>query len=591
MKYEVREDRESKWGVISNSHGFLNRHMDTGFKTKWSGFWSPPYKFLDYYALKVNGIWLDGSTVEATEYGDSIVHHHSTEILEVDEEVEVPEGFPGFRIKIRIRNPSDEPKAVQTRLEPGIDIRHRTEDVPEEEHEVDEDGEKIILSRKGRKMTISSDELDRFDREPREKEHFPGERQICTVPGELSFRSEVEADSAEEITVEFRTDDASFMEVESSESLLEDSKLSRGFNYSVESLENLVYGHRNGGVIAGHPWFQNYWARDTYWTVLGMVDGGMFETAERILENFASRQGFPRKIKTDDGRTETGAEDSAPLFVIAADKLEKFYGLSELLREKQEEAMEELEIDNGIVQHDPEGTWMDTLERSPAVEIQSLWLEAAEIMNDDRAAELESGLRDFESGEMVKDTLDSSTRSVNFAVPLMFDHFKDKYAYNYLEMLNGEFSSRYGARTRSMVDKGYDASGYHTGSSWGLTTCWAAMANFRHGKNQEGINMLEKLNQFLDRNHAGALPEVVDSESGELLGCGEQAWSAGLYIHAVDSYLLGIEVKDDHVEIDPARELNLTRLNKRVGNEKIDIQVHDGEVEILNSPDIEIIKW
>jgi hypothetical protein len=592
MRYEVRENEASKWGTISNSHGFLQRHMDTGFKTKWAGYWAPPVKFLDYFAFQVNGQWLDSSSLRASEYGDEIIHHHETESLSIEERVKVPEGFPGFKLVLDVENPNEDPKAVHLNLEPGIDIRERTDDVPEEDHDLKIDNERIIAKRNGRKLIISG-EFDEIEDDPQVKEHFPGgEKQECLLPGKACFRKEIQPGEKVSVEVDFKTSEASFEEVEETSAKLKNSELSRCFNYSIESMENLVYGHQKGGIIAGHPWFQNYWARDSFWSVLGLVDAGMFETAEKILENFASRKGFPNKIHSGDGRSEKGGADSAPLFIIAGDKLDRHYGASDLIKEKMEEAMETLELEEGIVQHNPEGTWMDTRERSPAVDIQSLWLEAARIMESDRKPELESGLRDFERDGRVLDTTDAeSPRTVNFSVPLMFGQFKDEYAHDYLEVLNGEFASRYGARTMSMVDPGYDPSGYHTGSSWGLTTCWSAMANLEYGNHQQGLNMLEKMKQFLDRNQLGALPEVVNSETGELMGCGEQAWSAALLVHAVDSHVLGIDVKQEHVEIDPVPGVEMTRLNKRVGDETIDLRVENGEVEILNSPEIEIIKW
>jgi glycogen debranching enzyme len=117
---------------------------------------------------------------------------------------------------------------------------------------------------------------------------------------------------------------------------------------------------------------------------------------------------------------------------------------------------------------------------------------------------------------------------------------------------------------------------------------WAAAANLEYGRETQGRNLLEKMTQFIDRNQPGALPEVVNAETGELMGCSEQAWSAGLYVHVVDSYLLGIDVREDKVVIDPASDFTGKRLGKRVGDEELDIEFEDGEAELLNEPDIEV---
>jgi len=170
----------------------------------------------------------------------------------------------------------------------------------------------------------------------------------------------------------------------------------------------------------------------------------------------------------------------------------------------------------------------------------------------------------------------------------MFDQVSDERVERYLEKINGEFSSRFGARTRSMSDPGYNSSGYHTGSVWGLTTCWAAAANLKHGQKEQGINFLKKISQFTDKNQLGALPEVVDAENGENIGCSEQAWSAGLFIHIIDSYLLGIEFKDEKLIIDPSENVSMRRTGKRVGGKRVDIKVNNGKAEVVNNPNIKI---
>lgn len=591
MRNHLNHDLGNRWGVISNLHGFFMRHFDTGFKSKWSGFWVPPYKFMDYYSIKVNGVWLNHDTVRGVEYGDAMIFHHEAGSLKVEEKISMPDSLPGFRIDLEIVNTEKERKAVHTVVEPAVDIRGKSEDVVNEPYKVEKKDNRLTLARGKKKLAITSEEGIEVTGGEYEKEHFPGERQVAFIPGQLAFRRELGGESKETFSVEFTTSDASFGSIEPSDAQFQNPSLGQTFQESVRSMENMVYDQKGVGLIAGHPWFQNYWSRDTHWTLLGLIDAGHFEVGHDILENFAERKGFPNMVPLED-RQPGPTADAAPLFVIAADKLERHWKISEKIKKKQEKAMNLLEHDNGIVQHHPEGTWMDTLQRETAVDIQALWLEAAKITGHKAEKELESGLREFEKNNTVLDTLDeNSARTINPAVPLMFGQFKEEKAYGYLEELNAEYSSRFGARTRSVTDPGYDSSGYHTGSVWGLTTGWAAAANFRYGKDKHGENFLEKMTQFLNRNQLGGLPEVVNAENGELMGCGEQAWSAGMFAHVVDTYYLGIEVQESNVKIHPSANANGKRLGKRIGDEKIDLKFENGEVEVLNSPDIELIVW
>jgi glycogen debranching enzyme len=588
MKYTLHENLHNRNGVISNLHGFINRHLDTGFKSKWSGFWVPPYKYMDYYGIKVNGTWLGPESLEATEYGDQLDYYHSTDTLQIRETVRTPSDVPGFVIELEMENEMDSPKAVHIAAEIGVDIRSKSQDIGPENYDVEEYNDKFKVIRENRFLEVSSETDFDLMNGPYIREHYPDELQKCLVPGEMVFRTELEPGETETIEIVFETDRPVTGELEEIEQEFRHEDLSRAFNDSIESMDNLIYDRENIGIIAGHPWFQSYWARDSFWTLLGMIDAGRFDTAREILENYAENPSGKINL-ADETEEDFPRSDTYPLFIIAADKLRRHDKINDKIEEAMEELMNEVEIDDGIVQHEAMGTWMDTLERPLAVDIQSLWLKAAEIMEDERVDELADGLERFENGRYVKDFIsEDSPKTINPTVPLMFDQFDQKNGSRYLSKINAEFSSRYGARTRSMADPGYESDGYHNGSVWGLTTGWAAAANLQYGKEKQGLNFLEKLAGRLDHNQPGALPEVVDAEKGHLLGCPEQAWSAGMMVHVVDTYLLGVKVNEDKVVIDPAEDINCELREKLIGDEKIRFKVEKGEPELLNDPEIEV---
>ena len=573
---------EDMVATISNLSLFLHRSLDTGFKSKWSGLWTPSYKLLDYYAYKLNGIWLNQETLEAVDYGEKITYYHETDSISVEETVEGAESSSELKSTLKLKNKHDSVKAARIGLEAGVDIREKSNDIPDQNYDVKKSKNSLTVS-KDREITIKGSEELNFSGEPYIKEHRPGEKQECLVPGDVSTRVELKPGEVKEIDFIFETNQASDHKIENKNQIL-DGNQSRTFNSSVKSVENMLYDSKGLGVIAGHPWFQSYWARDSFWTLLGLIDAGYFEEAKKILENFATR-GLPGKINLAGEDEPEGRIDTYPLYIIAADKLRRHYRINNTIEDGMEQAFEKLELDNGVVVHEPEGTWMDTLDRENAVDVHSLWLEAAEIMGKESEKEkLEKGLEKYIEDDYIRDDLSNDTaHTINPAVGLMFDQFEGKY----LGKINAEFSSRFGARTRSVTDPGYESSGYHTGSSWGLTSCWAAMANFKHGKDIEGLNFLENFGSFLDNGQPGALPEVVDSENGENLGCVEQAWSAGLFVHAIDSYFLGIEVSEEKIVIDPVSDFTGKRTNKRIGDHYIDIKFEDGNPEIMNDPDLE----
>lgn len=588
MRYHFNQNLERKKGIISNLHCFFNRHLDTGFKTKWDGLWIPPYKFLDYYAIKINGVWLGPETAEAVDYGEEMIIHHRKGSMDIQETVKASDTVPGLEVELQFDNRLEKKKAVHTSVELGVDIRHKNNDIEDGSYSTSEGPKRLSVSRNDLKLMISSDEKFELSGEAYMKEHFPGERQKCFVPGELSFKSELE--DHDSLRFEISTPDGVFGRIDRKDQKLEHEKLGHGFSSALDSLRNLTYDRDETGIIAGHPWFQSFWARDSFWCVLGLIDAGYFQLSEDILTNFAKR-GLPDKIVIDgEDRVEPKQYDTEPLFIIAADKLERHYRTNEVIEETVQDALDELEISDGLVENKACGTWMDTIKRENAVDIQALWLRALEAVNDERKEDLETGLEKFCKKNYMRDSINGEdTKSINPAVPLMFEQIDGEKASEYLEAINGEFSSRYGARTRSLTDPGYEASGYHTGSVWGLTTYWASAANIAYGNETQGLNFLEKFLQFLDRDQPGGFPENVDAETGKILGCSEQAWSAGMLIHVIDSYLLGIKVEKDRVVIDPPEKVSCIRKNKRVRDEELDIRFDNGEVEILNDNSVEIV--
>lgn len=577
MDYTITDSFEKYQATVSNLHGFLHRFLDTGFKTKWSGFWVPPYKFLDYYALKVNGTWLSEKTLEKVDYGEKLSFHHRTDSLNVKEVVSFPDDLPGFRVTLILINRKDNPKAVHTVLEPGVDIRHKSNDVPDRSYTMEKDRKKLLVQSGMKNLRIGSEHEMEFIGDAEVREHFPGDRQVCFIPSRIGFREEVGSEDSESIKIEFTTSNPRYGSVGKIGNVIDTGLFDRSFKAAENSLINLVYDRNGKGILAGHPWFQEYWGRDTFWSILGLIDAGYFELSHDILENFAEKDGFPNKIlleESDEG--DFLGEDVPPLFIIAADKLKKYYGISEKIEEKMEEAMEELEIDDEItVIHEGRGTWMDTLERESSIDIQSLWLEAAKRMKNQRKVALKEGLKRFVEDEYIHDSANGKI-TANCAIPLMFGQLEPEL----VERLNQELVTEFGAATLSKKDPDYSPEGYHTGSTWGLTTGWLAAANFENNRPDKGVDLLLRMSELVDKDQLGGFPEVVNSETGENMGCVEQAWSAGMFMHVVDSYLFGITVEDGNLKAYPPEDFSGTRKHKRFGDKFYTVEVDDGEVDI-----------
>ena len=64
---------------LSNKDAFFYRYCDTGFKDKWTGFWSAGTKFLEFFDFQVNNEFL-GEKNCISVYYDSLKAIHSHEL-------------------------------------------------------------------------------------------------------------------------------------------------------------------------------------------------------------------------------------------------------------------------------------------------------------------------------------------------------------------------------------------------------------------------------------------------------------------------------------------------------------------------------
>ncbi|EGQ43890.1 MAG: hypothetical protein J07AB43_05560 [Candidatus Nanosalina sp. J07AB43] len=158
MRYKVSENLNNRNGVISNLHCFLMRSLDTGFKTKWSGLWSPPYKYLDYYGIRINGIWLDSDSVQAVEYGDQMTLYHDVGGISVKENVAAPPDTPGIEVTLELESKNKDKKAAHIMLEAGVDIRHKSQDISHKNYSIETGPNRVRLARGGKNLIITSEE-------------------------------------------------------------------------------------------------------------------------------------------------------------------------------------------------------------------------------------------------------------------------------------------------------------------------------------------------------------------------------------------------------------------------------------------------
>lgn len=581
-----KKELESKQYNTSGLHSFINRYADTGFKTKWCGIWTPPIKIIEYYAYKINGTWLTGknsSGCTIKPWGTK--HHHTTDEFDITETVYAPDDYPAIISILSLKNKTCSKKTVTLELETAINIRTKQENIHERKYTTGFNelrnsimiessiGRAIIgIGKTEKHMKITNEFTETY------KNHNPGSPQACFIPSTYSISLEI--DIGEEVKLPFiycgTTKDKDTL-INTYDRCMHDwstflsskikttttryhhhdiktpqNRLDKTYLWAQYSLLGLLNKSDLGmGIFAGYPWFLEFWGRDVFWSLLGLIDMGEFKTAREIFVTMANQQDKKMPCIIHLNRTkEYHGRDVDPLFLIALDDYEKKSGdqtLRKELNDNIKKILKNLELIDYIVSHKPDETWMDSIERNGhATDIQALWIEALKPIEPKLSMKMNKRLNQNFWNTHKKFYYDTYSKlsdpkvTANALIPLFFGLTDNTKAESVLKTTKKELISLYGIRTQSKQSNDYNPSGYHTGSSWGLTTGWGAVAFLRYGWITEGLKCLDDFAYDCNKFQPGALSEVLDSETGNILGTPDQAWSSSLYIYAIDDFLFGI---------------------------------------------------
>lgn len=408
--------------ILSGKKAFFYSYCDTGFKNKWTGLWAMPYKYLEYFAFKINDEWLSPDTI-TTFSSDETQSSQEFELkeLKVKEFSFVPENHRAFICRLVLENLATKSKNVTVDLEVAINIREREENWHDRTYnKYVSNGKFIVSSGKGYLVFGSIPQSNIISKEEY-KDHRPsGELQRCFIPGIYRVNVVLPSRGREEVTVVFACGEnefeassnfeeckKSFLQIHDEKRsfyshILSDSKFKSGisnldklFRLNVISLEKLAFNSKFGsGYFAGLPWFTQFWGRDLGWMIPAIVDYGNFESAKETLRTLAMFQSESGEIPSTihmNARIDYNSIDSTPLWIAALNHYITNSGDVKFLEEMQSNLNRALqwcrkrdEDKDGFIEHGKDSeykgyTWMDTLDRGiKAVEVQAFWIEALE---------------------------------------------------------------------------------------------------------------------------------------------------------------------------------------------------------------------
>ncbi|MEM5875187.1 MAG: amylo-alpha-1,6-glucosidase [Candidatus Aenigmatarchaeota archaeon] len=624
---------DSKIYFLVGEKCFFNRFTDCGFKSKWNGLWSLSRKFLEYYAIKINDVWLP-SIQKAVEEGlEKFKHFYETQNLKIEETLFVPEKERCLIIKLRIENKNENKENVKIELETALNIRDWNENWNEREYEISYRNNYYVAKCEKGKVIFYSSYQGEFIGYHFYKTHYPSnETQRCFVTKNflinlylegkevkvLYFAFAINLEVFEVETIIKNVENLEKEKREVYEKVLKENMFSSDINYLNELFKiailnmkkNIVEFEDKRVFVAGYPWFTQVWGRDSFISIWSYIFDA--DAAKNTILLFAKnlKNGIIPNFITKD-YIDYNSSDSTPLFVIALYKYIIRTGKVFLIEEIKEKLIEIFRFyqknknENGFIYSNKNSTWMDSLEREGyCLEVQAFWyyaldcmskifslIEEKEILKEIEQAKkiLKKNIaKYFRKDEYYLDVLGKEYTSINQiflplaeVIPLKKD---------FVIKLEETFLTDVGLSTLPKNSKEYSPTSYHKGASWSHLLALLSFLEFKVGRIERALENLRRIYNKCNSLAISSIPEVWNSENGDLIvekpiGREESAfiqlWSSAMIIKAIDEGLLGLEYDaiSKVIKVSPKIEGNFVR-TIRIGDDIVTISIEFKEKKI-----------
>ena len=384
-----------------------------------------------------------------------------------------------------------------------------------------------------------------------------------------------------------------------------DGQIARGLSWIMLTADELVTQQHGGwGIYAGLPWFTDFWGRDMFISMPGIVlCTGQFEVARDILSSFAKYMDVdpasptygrvPNRLNLDG--ILYNATDGTPRFVIEALDYLRYSGDKSFIKSIYKnvkiatDASLKLYVDDsGYLTHADADTWMDAKRQgkypcSPrgnrAVDIQALWygqlsaaVQMAQYMGKKDDAARWQAAADKLKGNFEKDFVVDGT----IVDHLNADGTPDRqirpntmYAYELISSDSLKMNDLrttwthlvypWGVSSLDQMDENFHPyheqwhryhkdDAYHNGTVWLWQNGMAMQRMIEYGQEQKAYKLFSNMNrQALDEGAVGSLAENADAwcRPGKTWvrrsGTFLQAWSNAEQIRVWSQCFLGVK--------------------------------------------------
>lgn len=421
--------------ALAGKRAYLIRNRRGIFSERWTGFWTPPIRALDWftYGCKKKGsegvVWQCEGELAGFDY-DFVRSRLQIDCndLRLEEEILIPERKPSFFLHLRVKGELDK---LLLCFQANLGIEDNSEEPPHPPQSAEVRSKGVIVKNSGKEMrrlrvasnqqpaavhlglsdsSLLTDQVTWAGSEP------SGRQPRCLVyeGSDLFVSFDLLPSVEEQISGGQKVNLAREMELRGKEKRKEYNKF---INSTVKltpedfdlplDLKDIKYPLKllyassktekglQSGLYAGWPYYSMFFGRDTFWSCQGLTAIGAWQEVKSSIRLLASKQSGKGRLPHEvwpSGRVNYPSVDSTPLFIIAVADYYRWTADESFLKEMWSHITKAFDwaqarTDPLFLPHSPElflegTTWMDSRDRSKyAVEVQAIWLKALESLS------------------------------------------------------------------------------------------------------------------------------------------------------------------------------------------------------------------
>ena len=355
---------------------------------------------------------------------------------------------------------------------------------------------------------------------------------------------------------------------------------------------------RKEQVLAGYPWFAEFWTRDFFHSVKGLLCLNQTEivrnTLKNVIQKYYEKNQTPRLILSD--KNEYGSFDANLLIIPSiknyVDYTNDYYFLNEIKKFLLNFEEQLVNIYSNKKLNDNSESWMDTLKRNQAIENLYFYYQTLndleilfkkiDIPKDfsEQKKETQTIIDSYYNKKgFFNDSKDLEELRPNQLFLINSGLIEEKKVQSVLKnLLNKKMFTPVGVRTLAKGETEYKDDSYHNGTCWGLTNNLLLKQLFDNNLTQEISIIFKNIINDMNTRVIGGLSETYNPKTEQPTNAVLQLWTHTVLFEAFDENMFGIKPKLSEnkiiLKLKPLTNTQpIKRFDKKIGDTYMDLVI------------------